>query len=390
MGHLVRSTEIIRSLVKEFQVCFVSGGIPIADFEMPADLEIVHLPSIIEEAGELKSVDSSLPIETVKAIRCQMLLAAFEQFQPDCIITECFPFSKHKLKYELLPLLERAKAAPHSVKVVCSLRDLIMTQSRSPQFWAKRYDKVCEWINHYYDLVLVHGDSQLLRLDEQFPQIDRLTCEVHYTGYVAQSPPQQSPLPEDHAALHQKVPTIVVSAGGGRFGYDLLNAVVQASVILEQQIPHHIYAFTGPFMPEEQASRLEAAAQDRPNVTLRQYTPHLLDYMAQADLSISLGGYNTTMNILRTGVRSLIFPGAAEEQTGEQTIRAEKLAEKGVLSVLSIDDLDGTRLAQRVQIALQQPPVPHSFNLQGADRSAVRLKALLYGQLAVAQSYSNF
>jgi predicted glycosyltransferase len=209
---------------------------------------------------------------------------------------------------------------------------------------------------------------------------------VYYTGYVAQSPQPRSPierslLPEDLAAFHQHKPTIIVSAGGGRFGYSLLNAVVNASATLNQAIPHHIYAFTGPLMPAEHVCKLQQAAQHKPNLTLRQYTPHLIDYMAQAELSISLGGYNTTMNILRTGVRSLIFPSAAEEQTGEQTIRAKKLAEKGVLALLAEDDLEGDRLAHRVQMALQQQPVAHSFNLQGAEQSADRLKALLYDQL---------
>lgn len=381
MGHLVRSTEIIRSLVKEFQVCFVNGGEPIAEFEMPANLDIVHLPPIVEAGGELRSVDQSQTIETVKAVRTQMLLAIFEQFQPDCVITECFPFSKHKLKYELLPLLERAKAASKPVQVVCSLRDLIMTQSRSTQSWNKRYDDVCELINRYYDLVLVHGDSQLLRLDDQFPKVNQLNCEVYYTGYVAQSP-ERSSFPEGLAALHQNKSKIVASVGGGRFGYSLLNAVVNASDTLSQTIPHHIYAFTGPFMPAEQVSQLHQAIAQNENLTLRRYTPHLINYMAQADLSISLGGYNTTMNILQTGVRSLIFPEAAEEQAGEQTIRAKKLAEKGVLAVLSADDLQGDRLAQKIQTALQQQPIPHAFNLHGADHSAVRLKALLYSQLA--------
>jgi predicted glycosyltransferase len=140
--------------------------------------------------------------------------------------------------------------------------------------------------------------------------------------------------------------------------------------------------FTGPFMPDDQFAILQAQANSR--VVIRRYTSHLLEYMERADLSISLGGYNTTMNILRTGVRSLIFPEASEEQTGEQTIRAEKLAEKGVLQVLYRDDLQPNRLAQIILAALQQPPVAHSFNLQGATQSMIQLQKLLYQTAAVA------
>jgi predicted glycosyltransferase len=384
MGHLVRSTEIIRSLVKDFQVCFVNGGEPIDGFQLPSEVEVIHLPAILEADGELKAVDNSQTIEAVKQRRTQMLLNAFEQFQPDGLITECFPFSKHKVKFELIPLLDRAKASAHPVKVVCSLRDLIMTQSRSTQAWAKRYDAVCDLINHYYDLILVHDDPQLQRLEEFFPKVSSLNCEVYYTGYVAQSPPEVPLTAEDEAVFSRNRPMIVVSVGGGRFGYELLNAVAAATAILEQKIPHHIYAFTGPFMPEAEVLQLQQAIAQQKNMTIRRYTAHLIDYLNRADLSISLGGYNTTMNILRTGVRSLIYPAASEEQMGEQTSRATMLAAMGVLDLLQPEDLVGEQLAQRVLATLDREPGVHAFDLQGAEKSALRLKQLLYPSVRVA------
>ncbi|NJP12101.1 MAG: hypothetical protein HC866_23715 [Leptolyngbyaceae cyanobacterium RU_5_1] len=384
MGHLVRSTEIIRSLVNDFQVCFVNGGQPIAGFQLPSGVEVIHLPAILEVDGELKAVDSSQDIESVKQRRTQVLLNAFEQFQPDGLITECFPFSKHKVKFELIPLLDRAKASARPVKVICSLRDLIMTQSRAPKVWAKRYDAVCDLINQYYDLILVHDDPQLQRLEEFFPNVSRLNCDVYYTGYVAQSPPDAPLTVDDQAVLAQNSPMIVVSVGGGRFGYELLNAVASASAILEQTIPHHIYAFTGPFMPDEQVLQLQQAIAQRKTITIRRYTAHLIDYLNRADLSISLGGYNTTMNILRTGVRALIYPVASAEQMGEQTSRATLLAGMGVLDLLQPDDLVGDRLAEKVLASLDREPVAHTFDLQGAEKSALRLKQLLDRSVMVA------
>lgn len=375
MGHLVRSTEIIRSLVNQFQVCFVNGGQPIDGFEFPAGVEVLHLPPILEEAGQLQAVDSSDSIDAVKTARKNHLLHIFDRVQPDCLIIECFPFSKHKLKFELIPLLDRVKASPKPVQVVCSLRDLIMTQTQAPEAREKRYEKICAWVNHYFDLVLVHSDPQLVCLDEQFPKVDRLNCAVYYTGYVAQTAAAVSPSSEDLAALNSQDPIIVVSAGGGRFGYELMNAVIATSKILASQIPHQIHLFTGPFMPEAQFAALQTAASSR--LIIRRYTSHLIQYLKHADLSISLGGYNTTMNILETGVRSLIFPEAGPEQLGEQTIRSEKLAEKGILDVLYREDLQPDRLAEKILAALQKQPMPHRVDLQGADRSAWKLKELL-------------
>ncbi|MCU0524363.1 MAG: glycosyl transferase [Elainella sp. Prado103] len=385
MGHLVRSTEIIRSLVPDFQVCFVNGGQPIAEFELPAQIEVVHLPAILEEAGELKAVDASADIEVVKQHRIQQLLAVFDRFQPDCLITECFPFSKHRVKFELQPLLDRAKSASHPVRIVCSLRDLVMTQALSPEAWDRKYEKVCNLVNRYYDLILFHGDPQLQTLADFFPLADRLTAEVYYTGYVSQSPPETPLGFMDAAHLSQSTPRIVASVGGGRFGYDLLNALKQASPILARSIPHQVYAFAGPWMPEAQFQALQQGEGSEPvpamtNFTIRRFTPHLIQYMQTADLSISLGGYNTTMNILKTGVRALVFPFISENQAGEQSIRAEKLEQLGVLQVVHPADLTGDRLADKILTYLQQQPSPHSFNLEGAANSADRLKALLCQQ----------
>ncbi len=385
MGHLVRSTEIIRSLVKDFQVCFVNGGQPIAEFELPANIQVIHLPPLVEEDGELRTVDDSQTVEAVKASRQQQLLSIFDQFQPDCLITECFPFSKHRVKFELMPLIERAKSSPRPVKVVCSLRDLVMTQSLSAKAWAKKYDQVCNLVNQYFDLILFHGDPQLQRLEDFFPKVDSLNCEVYYTGYVAQSPPSCPPTAvEDLAHFNKTEPIILASVGGGRFGYELLNAVVDASTMLAGTIPHHIHAFAGPFMPEPQFLQLQAAAADCNNLTLRRFTPHLIDYMKRSDLSISLGGYNTTMNILSTGVRSLVFPFISENQSGEQSIRAKKLEQMNILRVLYPEDLTGKRLAAKVLFSLDQPPVAHRFDLNGAEKSTLRLKQLLYGIAAAA------
>lgn len=385
MGHLVRSTEIIRSLVKDFQVCFINGGQTIDGFAFPSGVEIVDLPALVEEGGKLKTANHADSIDDVKERRKQTLLNVFEQFQPDCLITECFPFSKHKLKFELLPLLDCANTSTRPVKVVCSLRDLIMTQSLTPKAWATKYDIVCEWINQYYDLILVHGDPQLQRLDTFFPKVNSLNCEVYHTGYVAQSVPEQIPLTaEDRIILNHAHPMIVASVGGGRFGYELLNAVVSASPILEQAIPHQIYAFTGPFMPDEQVSHLQRLSAHQKNITIRRYTAHLINYLNQAELSISLGGYNTTMNILRTGVRALVYSAASKEQAGEQTSRAAMLEKMGVLDLLQTDELVGDRMAQKVLACLDRNTTIHTCDLEGAEKTALRIKQLLHSSIMVA------
>ena len=384
MGHLVRSTEIIRSLVKDFDVCFINGGQVVPGFELPPPVNVIHLPAVWEDDTELKPVDSSQSIETVKENRKNILLNTFEQFAPDCLITECFPFSKHKLMFELIPLLDRVQASGRATKVICSLRDLIMTQPMKARSREKRQQKICKLINQYYDLVLFHADSQIQQLEECFPRVQDLNCEVYYTGYVAQSPPADKiPSDADQLSLSQAEPIIVASVGGGRHGYPLLRTLVQASSILETALPHTIHAFTGPFMAEAEFLQLQTMAAGG-NVSIRRYTSHLIDYMTKAELSISLAGYNTTMNILGTGVRSLVFPSASEHQAGEQTLRSEKLERLGVVNILRPEELAPDRLAAKIITCLNQKVSPHRFDLQGAKKSSLRLKELLFSPAIAA------
>jgi predicted glycosyltransferase len=42
MGHLVRSTEIIKELVHDFEVCLINGGPPIPGFQIPEAVRLYH------------------------------------------------------------------------------------------------------------------------------------------------------------------------------------------------------------------------------------------------------------------------------------------------------------------------------------------------------------
>ena len=167
---------------------------------------------------------------------------------------------------------------------------------------------------------------------------------------------------------------IVVSAGGGRDGFPLLKTALQASRKVAPLFPHRMYAFTGPFMTQDHIAILQSFVSEA--VTLRCFTSHLNCYLDQADLSISLGGYNTTMDILRARVRALVCPSPSVDQADEQRIRAAKLAERDILQQLP-DQPTVAELSQAIVQQINQPKPNHNINLQGAQNSAQRLKQLL-------------
>lgn len=260
-------------------------------------------------------------------------------------------------------------------KIVSSLRDIVVTK----QDQARHEAKVCKLLNKYFDLLLIHGDPQFMPLARSFSRVADVQCPVLYTGYVVQSARRE--LEPDGNISPPHAPLILASVGGGRFGHELLHCVAQASVHLEGQLPHHIQLFTGPFSPDGVYGALREFAETRPNLTVERYTPDLMAHMERADLSINMGGYNTTLNVLKTGVRSMLLPFTGNGDQ-EQTIRAERLESLGVVSVIRPEDLQPERMAQRIVAYLQVQPTAIRFDLSGVEKTAQILRTLVQAQAA--------
>lgn len=376
MGHLVRSAEIARALAHDFSVLFVTGGEIPAGFRFPENVgtfELIPLKTS-PDFSDLQLCDLSWDLDETKAIRRELLLQIFDKFQPDILITELFPFGRKQFSFELLPLLARARNRAGKTMIVSSIRDILVNRREQAQY----EQRVCEIVNSFYDLVLVHGDERFQTLGETFSRVDDLQCPVAYTGYVVQQSNSVTAECGAVSAEHSQKPTIVVSNGSGKCpsGHLLLESVLRAAPLLQKQIPHQLQVFAGPLIPENVYERFQEMAAPSGNVTLARYTPDLPALLRRAQLSISMAGYNTVMDILTAGVGALVYPvtGNGDE---EQSMRAGKLAAMGVLGVLEEDQFEPARLAQKIEQALNSKPSRIRFNGAGAANSALLLKKYL-------------
>lgn len=372
MGHLVRSSEIVRALSRDFEVLFVVGGETTPDFLFPNHIQLLQLPPLKTdpEFTKLEVCDPSLGLEETKALRREQLVRSFELFQPDALVTELFPFGRKQFGFELMPLLERARRTSSVPLVASSIRDLLVT--KKDQVKHERY--VSSIVNAFYDVVLVHGDEKFQKLEDTFSQVRNLRCPVEYTGYVVQQKRQAA---TEVAELSPR-PAIVVSDGSGgcRSGHLLLESVLRAAPLVEQTLPHEFRVFAGPLMPGDVYERLEALARLARNVRFARYTPDLPGQFRRAELSVSMAGYNTVMDILSSQVRALVYPVTANGDQ-EQSLRAAKLARMGVLGVLNQEQLEPVRLALKIRETLRgksSRPSRPSLNLAGAQNTALLLQ----------------
>jgi hypothetical protein len=160
---------------------------------------------------------------------------------------------------------------------------------------------------------------------------------------------------------------VVVSAGGGAYGTALLDTAVRTRPLLGEDVELRVIA--GPFFPNDGWERLRAAARRVEGVEVVRQVPDLERELAQASASLSQCGYNTALALLRARVPALVVPFSAGEEN-EQSRRAQRLAELGLLRVLEPEQLEPARLARELDALRTFRPEPVTLRLDGARESA--------------------
>ena len=365
MGHLVRSLEFARALA-DHDVALIAGGQEVA-VDLPAHVRLVRLPVLYmdEKFTRLIAGNPDLSVEQIRQKRKQLLYSLFEDFRPDVFIVELYPFGRSRFGFELEPLLSDVRAGRFgNVKTICSLRDILVEKKHRAAY----EEKVLQKLKQYFDALLVHSDPDLLHLGETFSRAGDIDLPVIYTGFIAQ---RADPDVGKNLRRQQNIPAekklVVASAGGGRSGYPLLKPVIDACEALRNRLPIQLEVFTGPFMDNELYEEL--VARNSPGLRVRRYTDRFLDFLYAADLSVSLAGYNTCMNLLVTKVPALVYPYSKQQ---EQPMRAAKLKHLLTMRILEDADVQPDRLSGHITQMLTRPKhAKHPpVNLNGAANAA--------------------
>ncbi|MCG8509450.1 MAG: glycosyl transferase [Rhodospirillales bacterium] len=362
IGHLKRAAAIARTAAeKGLETVVVSGGhdVPGIDFgkarvaQLPAvSVADVNFSRLLDEGG--REVD-----EAWRTRRRDRLLAIFGEVRPDVLLTELFPFGRRQFRFELLPLLQAARASDPRPAIACSVRDILVEKPKP-----ERNREVVETIRQYYDAVLVHGDPDLIELGRTFPMAPEIEDGIRYTGYVA-----------DRSGWlgGRGAGEVLVSAGGGSVGEPLLRAAL-AAMPLSKAAEATWRLLTGPNLSDAVFNELRDKA--RAGVVVERHRTDFAERLSNCALSVSQGGYNTVMDILATGARSVIVPFAAGGES-EQTLRARLLAERGRVVTVEETDLSPERLARAIDAALSaNKPETVDIKLDGAAETARHLKSL--------------
>jgi len=369
MGHLFRSVELARAF-SDHHVILIAGGREV-DVELPGHVTLVRLPGLYmdEQFTALMAEDADRSVEFIQHQRKEILISLFERQRPDVFMIELYPFGRTAFGFELQPLLDEIRQGRFGdMKVVCSLRDILVEKKKQHVY----EERVLNILHTYFDLLLVHSDDRLLTLDETFSRMDDIRIPTVYTGFVS---PKANPAAGRQMRRELGIGTdeklIVVSAGGGRSGYALLNCILEAYPLIAQTDPIRIEMFVGPFREPEEFKKLTAKAVS--GIRIRYYTKRFLDYLSAADLSVSLAGYNTCMNLMAARIPALIYPYSKQQ---EQPLRAAKINQFIPMQILRDKDIEPVLLSGYIHKMLGEPrpsgTVP--VNLNGAEQTVLYLE----------------
>lgn len=366
IGHLMRAGTLSRALEGDgFEVTLVSGGAPVPGFDAGA--------SQFEQLSPTRATDKFFKVlvdehnqqinDDWKAARTADLLDVFNRTQPDIVMVELFPFGRRQMRFEIEPLLEAARQSPGTRPlIVSSVRDILVEPGKP-----ERVDEMVARVRAYFDLVLIHGDADFIAFDETFPRMAEIADVSRYTGYVADAAPPRQP---DGPGVGE----VIVSTGGGAVSDDMLQAVLDSRAVSPlADAPWRV--LIGHNLPEDEFGSYRDAAPA--GVVVERSRPDFRQLLANCELSISQGGYNTVMELLAAGTRAVCIPYAGGLES-EQTLRCQLLADKKALEIVQPGAVTAENIADAISRAMARPGRTSApVDMDGAQNTGAMLRDAL-------------
>ncbi len=349
-GHLVRMAALARGVsAAGGKALLINGGRLIPHLDL-SGVDVIQLPPVASDGLNYKTLidERGAPISAAgMAERKTAILAAFDQFQPDAVITELFPFGRRVLAEEFEAFLSHTRAAQPRPVILASIRD-VPEPKRKPG----RIEEADARLARFYDAVLVHGEQADGMFEAAWPCSELLRAMLRYTGYTA------DPLP-DAAPDGPGAGEVLVAVGGGAVGRRLLAHAAEAA------------------RSSNRRWRLLAGGADAAEI-VRELTgdnviaePARRDYremLQRAACSVSLCGYNTALDLIQSGVPSVLVP-MEEHGEREQLIRASRLAQRSQFTLLREAETSPEALNAAVETAIAVGPAAPS-RVNGAECAA--------------------
>lgn len=369
LGHFRRCLKIARALNTLFpgaSVLLLTGS-PLAHrYPMPDGVDFVKLPAVLKEGNEhYRSRSVRLSIEELTQLRSEIIRVTAANFRPDVFLVDHAPLG---LRGEAVLALRELRTQRQHPFVILGLRDIIDEPSRVIPAWQST--GVYEAMENLYDRVVVYGSPKIFDPIESYRFPESIRGKTAYVGFISGEESCSRGTVRKVAA--KESPQVLITVGGGEDGSRIVESYLAMLSAFGDRAGFGSIILPGPLLSARAVQQLRSAARHLP-VRIRHFIPEVAPLLRRADLTISMGGYNAIAEIMSCAQRALIVPRDTPRM--EQLLRARRLQELGLVSVLRMGELGPARLFQEITQLLDDAHRPleaaredNLFALDGATQ----------------------
>ncbi len=364
VGHMRRNLLIGSSLARSSlnaRVLLVGGASEASMFAQHAGVDCLSLPALHkDQQGQYSSRNLQIGFDELIELRRHTIRAAIRAFQPDVFIVDKVP---RGVANELDETLQDISSHRQTICIL-GLREILDEPEVVRREWEQ--SGFCEVVADCYRQVWVYGDAQVYNTVDAYAFPQEIAAKTVFTGYLDQCQrlTEAAKTPRDGAIERlwqpgtQRVACIV---GGGQDGAALATAFCSAE--LAEGVSGVVLA--GPCMPEEDRRSLQCLAERHGRIRYVDSMPEADALIHSADRVVAMGGYNTVCSVLSFNRPALIVPRVRPRV--EQLIRASRLSELGLISMIHPDQLTSRSITNWIAAA---------DNRSSASRAALDLSGL--------------
>jgi predicted glycosyltransferase len=367
LGNIRRSLllgELLGSAYPRSAILLVTGSPMIHEFRIPSRLDYVKLPCVnrvrAEEYEPRFLTDCG---DEVRRTRRAIIERTSIAFAPDLVIVDKRAAG---IDGELVPALEALRRLPSPPRVVLGLRDILDAPDVTRR--ALRDNGSFKLIERYYDEVWIYGSRDVFDAVAEYGFPPAVAALSHFCGYLRRHSTRRT--------THTGAPRVLVTGGGGGDAVPLVTSYLTGLADVGPGDFQSVVVL-GPQLAPGDAARLRGLGADRPDVEFVEFESDMTRRYEEADVVLSMAGYNTVCELLTAGVRAVLVPRA--EPVQEQLIRARRLAAQGHFRMIEPAELTPAHLIAeaRAELAASQPAAAARIDMEGLTRIRSRVHRLL-------------
>lgn len=335
LGNIRRMLAISEALNESdpnISTLILSGSPMLHAFRMQRRIDYVKLPCLARDlAGAYGVKHLDLDYQTALRLRSSLCISAAIEFEPDVVLVDKKPLGVDR---EFQAALDMMSARQKRPRVYLVLRDILDAPDVTRAVWAKQ--DYHSSIERYYDGVLVAGAPAIFDVCDEYAFPASTRSKTEHVGYLHRKAGRQVPGSLREGLQLGDLPLVLVQAGGGGDGAPMLQMFVQGLIDRQGHAPFYSWIVSGPEMPMAEREKLRTQTAGLPNLRFDEFTDDMASCIEAADVVVSMGGYNTVCEVLSAGKPGLIVPRS--KPVLEQALRAERMARRGWLSCIRLED----------------------------------------------------